>query len=210
MPGSQVACACVNGAQGAQKCNASGTGYDPCECPDAGAGGTGGTSGSGGTGGTSGSGGTGGTSGSGGTGGTSGSGGGPTGSRDTCPGADLAVDAGTTTFSDTLAGTSNDYDGNGHCIPGGGGGADLVYHVVPTASGTLSMTVTPSSSFSVYVYYTTGTCSPASTSACKSGVNTGNPVTITLSVTQGQSYYVVIDSYSGSSGGPFDVQITLG
>ena len=33
-PGKQEACACPGGAQGAQKCNATGTGYGDCACPD--------------------------------------------------------------------------------------------------------------------------------------------------------------------------------
>lgn len=53
VPGKQEACACVGGAQGAQACNSTGTGYGPCICPkpDAGSGGSGGTGGEGGSGG---------------------------------------------------------------------------------------------------------------------------------------------------------------
>ena len=40
-PGASVSCACVGGAQGAQVCNATGLGFDTCQCP----GGTSGTSG---------------------------------------------------------------------------------------------------------------------------------------------------------------------
>lgn len=49
MPGAQVSCACVSGAQGAQVCKTDGTGYEPCQCPDAGAGGAAGAAGTGGT-----------------------------------------------------------------------------------------------------------------------------------------------------------------
>jgi hypothetical protein len=34
VPGQQIACPCPGGAEGAQACNAAGTGYLPCECPD--------------------------------------------------------------------------------------------------------------------------------------------------------------------------------
>ena len=37
-PGKQEACACPGGAQGAQACNAQGTAFGACECPDASAG----------------------------------------------------------------------------------------------------------------------------------------------------------------------------
>ena len=62
IPGQQIACACIGGGQGAQVCNAEGTGYGPCVCPrpDAGSetgGGQGGAGGSGGAGGAGGSGG---------------------------------------------------------------------------------------------------------------------------------------------------------
>ena len=74
VPGVQIACACPGGVEGAQACKPDGSGYDPCMCPDGGAGGAGGSGGSGGTS-TGGSGGSGGTSASGGAGGTSGAGG---------------------------------------------------------------------------------------------------------------------------------------
>lgn len=50
VPGKQEACACIGGAQGAQICNANGTGFGPCGCPrpDTGTGGSGGSAGSGG------------------------------------------------------------------------------------------------------------------------------------------------------------------
>jgi hypothetical protein len=34
VPGAQSACACMGGASGVQRCNASGTALLPCECPD--------------------------------------------------------------------------------------------------------------------------------------------------------------------------------
>jgi len=48
VPGQQVGCACVGGAQGAQVCNSEGTGYGPCYCPPRPDGGEGGSGGSGG------------------------------------------------------------------------------------------------------------------------------------------------------------------
>jgi hypothetical protein len=33
VPGQQIACPCPGGAEGAQACNADGTGYEPCVCP---------------------------------------------------------------------------------------------------------------------------------------------------------------------------------
>lgn len=44
-PGKQEACPCLGAGQGVQRCNAKGTGFDACECPDGAT--TGGTGGSG-------------------------------------------------------------------------------------------------------------------------------------------------------------------
>ncbi len=220
VPGAQVSCACPGAVQGAQACNQSGTGYEPCVCPDAGGnggtpsggggstsgGGSGGTPSGGGSGGTTSGGGSGG-GGGGGTGGSGGGTGGGSGNPDVCPGVDLPLTGALTKVTGTLLGYGNDSDGGGKCSPSGNGN-DVVYRIVPATSGTLTAKVTPSG-FSTSVYYSSGTCTPNAPVKCSYSITIGQVVNLSFSVTAGTVYYLVIDSYTPSVSGTFQLDVTL-
>lgn len=215
VPGQQIPCACPGGSQGAQACNATGTGYEPCVCPDGGGGigGSGGTmtGGSGGAAANGGSGGTssGGTSGASGTGGaTGGTGGGaceplsPSGDPDVCPGATIEVTSGCSTLSGDTSLFSADYD-PASCASAAS--TDVVYRFVAPADGALTVTMDPSD-FDGVLYYAT-TCN-GSASSCAATQAFGDPETIVIQTVQGQEYFVYVDGWTNGFDGPFTLSFS--
>jgi hypothetical protein len=120
---------------------------------------------------------------------------------------------GTTSGASTLSG----------CAAETSGAPEKVFRWTPTSSGTATFeTCGGTTGFDTVVYVKTGTCSAGTiescnddtptcsvTSGCGNGSYHGSRVS--LAVTAGQTYYVVVDGYAGScsgSSGPFTLRIT--
>ena len=199
-PGQQVSCACPGGAQGAQRCNDSGTGYDDCECPGAGGSGGGG-GGSGGSGGSSGS------AGNGGSGGQGGSGGGSSvaadSSAETCPGQLLDLSVLPLTVTGDSSGYSGDY--SFHCAYPAAS-SDLVFQFVAPSTTTLSLTLQPTGFDSVF-YARASDCTSGTATCAFGATSSGAPEQMDLDVVSGVTYYLVVDGWTAGFAGPFVMTI---
>lgn len=196
-PGQQIACACPGGAQGAQACNSSGTGYGACDCP-MGTGGGGGSSSGGAAGATTA-----------GAAGSSGSGGStpvdPVGDAEKCPGADLAFAGTSIVVTGTTKPAAGDYDPI-KCTSAKS--SEVVYKFIAPKSGTVTATVVPTG-FDAVVYWSETTCSgdlPKACSASKGGY--GEPESIDLVVVAGKPYWVFVDGWTQGFSGPFELTLT--
>jgi hypothetical protein len=125
--------------------------------------------------------------------------------NDTCAGA-AELKLGASVSGTTLV--AKDDFGTGSTAPASCGdlfppvnGADVVYSYKPTATGTATVTVTPSGTvFDPAVWVTSVTCS-ADISACVKASDTGldgDPETLSFSVTAGTVYYIYVDTQSFS------------
>ncbi|MCC6647282.1 MAG: hypothetical protein IT374_17135 [Polyangiaceae bacterium] len=194
-PGQQIGCPCPGGVQGAQACNPSGTGYEPCDCPSPAAG-AGGTS-------------AGGSSAAGAAGSPSGAGGGkpvdPAGDADACPGATVDFAAGSIVLGGTTQGAKGDYDPPG-CASAAS--TDVVYTFVAPKAGTVTATVTPVG-FDAVVYWSTSSCSGAAPKACSASKGGyGEPESIQFPVSAGASYWVFVDGWTSGFAGAFTLSLS--
>lgn len=197
-PGQQIACACPGGAQGAQACNPSGTGYEPCDCP----GGPGGAAGSTSAGGAAGAAGPGGASSGGGAGSTSVD---PVGDAEKCPGAELSFSGATIVVAGTTKPATGDYAPN-KCVSAAS--SDVVYRFVAPKSGVVTATVAPTG-FDAVVYWSETACDgylPKACSASKGGY--GEPESIELAVVAGKSYWVFVDGWTAGFAGAFELSLS--
>ncbi|MBX3189792.1 MAG: DUF4215 domain-containing protein [Labilithrix sp.] len=126
---------------------------------------------------------------------------GPPGSPvESCPGkptalgtAEMIIDGDTTGAKDDLKGAP------GACVVGGGG-ADHVYRLTPTGSGSLSVKVQGTGAFNPTVYLRTACDDESSQVRCSETTGAGGLEQFTHNVVTGQDYYLVVDGASGSAG----------
>ena len=123
------------------------------------------------------------------------------------PGEHFDISFGQTFINGDLAGLGNNYNSGGTCVAGGNGN-EAVYELNPLVSGDLDVTVTPVG-FSTYVYYSKGSCTPNSPITCGSGINIGQPVSLSINATANQPIYLVVDSFTPAVTGTYEVYITL-
>ena len=159
---------------------------------------------------------------------SSSSGGGTNGDPGTCPGEGMSIDLGqtlpvisgdTTGATDKFTGSNGTYDTTvcPHCDCMASttySGPDMVYAVTPSASGTLSITLVPS--YDDWQFNVRTTCSgntPSDEVACTWGNFGGDyadkPGDLSITVTQGTTYYVVANSWNGTAVGTFDLHVSL-
>jgi hypothetical protein len=118
----------------------------------------------------------------------------------------LAASGGTATGS-----TSGSSALNGSC--GGSGAPEKVYKWTPSVSGSWTVSLC-GSSYDTVLYVRSGLCSTGTTIACNddtsncSGSRSGNGSKVTIQVTGGQTYYIVVDGYSASSSGNFKLSVS--
>ena len=89
-------------------------------------------------------------------------------------------------------------------------GNDLVYQFTAATTGTVRVTVTPSSTFDPALMVFTGTCGAAACTAALDSNASGRPETLTVSTVAGTMYYVVVDNWDrafSSSSGTFTLAL---
>lgn len=124
--------------------------------------------------------------------------------NDTCAtAAPVALDPGQKLVSGTTTAAKADYAAT---CGNSATSEDVVYAVTPSATGKLNVTLDPSGSFdSVLTAYDTACADAAHLLACKDSVGS-SPEAISIDVTAGQTYWIVVDGYNGSDG---DFQLTF-
>ena len=91
------------------------------------------------------------------------------------------------------------------------GDSDIVYAITPTVSGTLRATVYPASAWNAQLYVRTA-CDTTPDVACANANPQGRQETVTLSVTAGTTYYVVVDGDTSGTApgtGPFRLSLDI-
>ncbi len=127
-------------------------------------------------------------------------------STDGCPGismASISLANGPVWLRGTTAGATADLAPS--CA--GTSGVDIVYTVVPTVSGTLRITVYPTTRWDPQIYVR-GTCAGPTDLACQNGNPSDWPESVSVTVTAGTTYYVIVDGATGSSG-PFQLLLEI-
>lgn len=126
---------------------------------------------------------------------------------DVWPGATVTGSASTLPYGNTWTNTGTSCNVGSNTA---NGAQDHVYEVVPHASGTLTVTATPTSSWNLMVL-ARKTCTDASSQlACANAHGSGDssPETMTLPVTSGQPVYVAVDGLV-SGKGTYDVSFSI-
>ncbi len=77
-------------------------------------------------------------------------------------------------------------------------GRDVVYQYTATATGTVTATVTPTGSFDPALLLLQPSCGAGSCVRAADGAGPGGAEALTFSVTQGQTYFLVVDSYDST------------
>jgi cysteine-rich repeat protein len=127
---------------------------------------------------------------------------------DDCPGVNVPLyDIGdsNSVSSDTSAAQAN-RAGTGLCDSPAT--PEVVYRVTPTVASKLVVTVDPGAAFDTSVYVRTSCTSAATQLLCSEKADAGGVETSTINAAAGQTYYVFIDGWDGSSG-PFDATFQL-
>jgi cysteine-rich repeat protein len=132
-----------------------------------------------------------------------------------CPGTKITLALGESRFiTGTTDGASDKFTSsktgipNSNCMNGTYSGPDVVYQVIPDANGTLNVEVT--AQFASSWLHVRSQC-PGSTNdelACRYTGNAGNTLTSTTQVVKDTPYYVIVDSWNGTSG-PFKLMLSL-
>ncbi|MBL8717429.1 MAG: hypothetical protein JNL79_15685 [Myxococcales bacterium] len=120
--------------------------------------------------------------------------------NDTCPGHVLAVDPVKDTVIDAdNTGASADYTGaTGACAVGTG--PEHVYAIIPTGSGSLTVTVTGKGTYDPTVYMRDTDCATGPQVKCGETTGAGGTETFSLNVVTGRTYWVFVDGKAGSTG----------
>ncbi|NUP06504.1 MAG: DUF4215 domain-containing protein [Polyangiaceae bacterium] len=132
----------------------------------------------------------------------------PAGAEDTCPGEVLPLQpSGTDYIASVYSGLSNlasNYTASG-CTSTG---RDAVYQIVAPIDGVLTATL-PTAGFNASLHAQT-TCGTNGTQLDCANDNSGNGTeTIRFAVQQGATYYVIVDSASTTSFGPFQLDVSI-
>lgn len=109
------------------------------------------------------------------------------------------------------AGATQKFAGNasvGNCYAGNHPGPDLVYAVQPSASGTLSVTFTPTYDDGMVHVRTSCPGSVMDEVGCHAGNAPNMAQSLSLQVKNGATYYVAAGTYAGTSG-PFTLMFSL-
>jgi cysteine-rich repeat protein len=109
------------------------------------------------------------------------------------PGADIVIDGDTT-------GAQSDLKGRAGACAAGDGGPDHVYHLQPTGSGELSVTVKGEGALNPLMYLRTTCTDEESQSSCAPPLGAAGQVQLKTNVVTGRDYYLVVDGASGSAG----------
>jgi len=109
------------------------------------------------------------------------------------PGGDIVIEGDTT-------GAADDAKGKPGACAAGGGGADHVYHLQPTGTGQLAISVQGIDAFNPTVYLRSACADENAQAACAPPLGAGKLVQLREPVAVGQDYYLVVDGASGSAG----------
>lgn len=122
---------------------------------------------------------------------------------DTCAAARPLV-IGQVEFGDTSFATAGDA---GRACVANADTQDVVYTVVPPASGTLTLTL--SSEWDSGVYVRTSCGDPLSELGCADAQGGGPDEVLSVAVTAGVTYWVFVDGYTADQYGPFSLTVAL-
>lgn len=127
---------------------------------------------------------------------------GPPGSPvDSCPGKPTAITPGAElVIEGDTTGAKADFKGKTGACASGDGGADHVYHLQPTGSGSLSIKVQGDLGMDALFYLRSSCADEATQVACAPPLGASKLVQLTTNVVAGQDYYLVVDGASGSAG----------
>jgi cysteine-rich repeat protein len=119
---------------------------------------------------------------------------------DDCPGTPIALAPGTFTVTGTTVGANDSMQDSGDAgsCNGSWPGVDLVYAVTPSVGGTL--TVTLNSDYGVHYLHARTACPAGPVVDCDFGVSADVDDTLGFAVAAGGTYFVVVDSWGGTSG----------
>jgi cysteine-rich repeat protein len=129
---------------------------------------------------------------------------------DTCPGTPIPLEVGTLDIAGDTSGaddTLQDSDGQGPCTTTPSAGPDFIYAVTPGSGGTLTATL--DSSFDYHWLRARLGCPSGAELDCNYAMGAGSDIQITFAVQTGETYYVVVDSWNGTQGGPFTLRLEL-
>lgn len=115
-----------------------------------------------------------------------------------------------TTITGTNVGFSDNYDpgASNACTGWKAEAPDVVYSIVLNPGETLDASVTPSgASFDMSLYAVTDCADLVNT--CLDGDDSGNPEEIAYTSAAGETVYLIVDGYSSSATGSYDLTVTI-
>ena len=130
---------------------------------------------------------------------------------DSCPGAPTAIGSAQLTIKGDTTGAKDKAKGKtGACAVGGGGG-DHVYHLQPTATGSLAIKVQALAELNPTVYLRSACDDELSQLACAETTGAGGAEQFQYNVINGHDYYLYVDAASGTAGEyALDLKLTPG
>ncbi|MBI5543358.1 MAG: hypothetical protein HY901_05680 [Deltaproteobacteria bacterium] len=87
-------------------------------------------------------------------------------------------------------------------------GNDVVFKYTPAASGSFTVTLTPTTQWDATLWYSVGSCGDPL--ACVNGADrgmSGVPESLTIAGVASTTYYLVVDGYAGLAKGPFSIVV---
>ncbi len=120
---------------------------------------------------------------------------------DTCPGQSIAVNEGTATVieGDTTD-ASNDANGAAGTACAVGDGPEHIYRVQPTATGTITVALSPTDAAFDPTLYVRPDCVLTTNQRCAESGGAGKSETVTANVIANTPYYIFVDGKAGSKG----------
>jgi cysteine-rich repeat protein len=120
---------------------------------------------------------------------------------DTCPGKPTAVDPNkpTVVMGSTATGKDNAAGKPGACAVGISS-PDNIYRIIPTAKGSLTVSVKGEGTYDPTVYLRTTCTDPAAQVACAESTGAGGTETFNINVVTGAEYALFVDGKTGSAG----------
>src|SRR5262249_51374448 len=97
---------------------------------------------------------------------------------------------------------------SGECSSAASGSRGTVYELAPTASGRLTVDLSPSETFDGVLYVVPESCAMGDVSACMQGKGPGQPEQIGFAVAAGKKYYVFVEGRNQTAG-PYTIRFTL-
>lgn len=127
---------------------------------------------------------------------------------DACPGQPTAVGVKPMLLEGDTTGAKDDAKGKPGACAVGGGGPDHVYHLQPTATGTLQIKVQGLGAMNPTAYLRSSCTDEATQLACAETTGAGGAEQLRYAVATGHDYYLYVDGASASAG-KYSVTLTM-